>query len=271
MSARKQGTSITSKRKVTGAIRHDPDTPLYKQVVAVLRDEILKGVYPVSSQLPTEGELCERFDVSRHTVREALRELRASGLVESRRGSGTTVVDPASTQSYVHQTGSIMDLSQYAAAKWQVLSSEVHEVDAGLAKKLGSVAGTRWIRIEAYRFDETTLAPVCWTQVYLHSDYGQVARLVGRHDQPLFQLIEDLYGERVTEVTQVLSAREAPSAVATLLKVPKKATVIAVERTYQLATGKVIEFSTNLYPADKFSFAIKLRHTPHLPSQHDSA
>ena len=48
----------------------------YLQVARALRKEIVDGVYPVGSQLPTEHQLCERFSVSRYTVREALRRLR---------------------------------------------------------------------------------------------------------------------------------------------------------------------------------------------------
>ena len=44
----------------------------YLQIARTLRKEIVDGVYPVGSQLPTEHQLCERFAVSRYTVREAL-------------------------------------------------------------------------------------------------------------------------------------------------------------------------------------------------------
>src|SRR5262249_18254501 len=56
----------------------------YLQVARTLRKEIVDGVYPVGSQLPTEHELCERFAVSRYTIREALRRLREDNLVSSR-------------------------------------------------------------------------------------------------------------------------------------------------------------------------------------------
>ena len=74
------------------------DDPLYLQVVRALKDEIVSGVYPVGSQLPTEEELCERFSVSRYTVREALRRLREDNLVASRQGAGTIVVPPRPTE-----------------------------------------------------------------------------------------------------------------------------------------------------------------------------
>src|SRR5262249_6424696 len=65
---------------------------LYLQVARALKEEIFGGVYPVGSQLPTEDELCERFSVSRYTVREALRRLREDNVVSSRQGAGTVVV-----------------------------------------------------------------------------------------------------------------------------------------------------------------------------------
>jgi GntR family transcriptional regulator len=79
------------------------DDPLYLQVVRVLKDEIISGVHPVGSQLPTEEELCERFSVSRYTVRAALRRLREDNLVSSRQGAGTTVVPPRPSDSFVHE------------------------------------------------------------------------------------------------------------------------------------------------------------------------
>ena len=79
------------------------DDPLYLQVVRALKDEIVSGVHPVGSQLPTEEELCERFSVSRYTVREALRRLREDNLVSSRQGAGTIVVPPRPADSFVHE------------------------------------------------------------------------------------------------------------------------------------------------------------------------
>ena len=43
----------------------EPSAPLYQQVVAVLRAEILDGTYPVGSKLPTEDVLTQRFGVTR--------------------------------------------------------------------------------------------------------------------------------------------------------------------------------------------------------------
>jgi GntR family transcriptional regulator len=65
-------------------------TPLWAQLAAALRDRLSAGAY--GERFPTESELASEFDVSRATVREAVRRLRAEGLLDARRGSGTFVV-----------------------------------------------------------------------------------------------------------------------------------------------------------------------------------
>ena len=72
------------------------DDPLYLQVVRALKDEIVSGVHPVGSQLPTEEELCERFSVSRYTVREALAAAARgqSGILAARRRNDRGAAPP---------------------------------------------------------------------------------------------------------------------------------------------------------------------------------
>ena len=50
-------------------------TPLFQQLAEELRQAIRTGEYPPGSQLPTEHQLCDRYQVSRVTVRKALEEL----------------------------------------------------------------------------------------------------------------------------------------------------------------------------------------------------
>src|SRR5215203_6856679 len=61
----------------------------YREIERYLRAQV-EGA-PPGAPLPSEAELCERFSVSRMTVRQALQELTNDGLVERRRGQGTFV------------------------------------------------------------------------------------------------------------------------------------------------------------------------------------
>lgn len=66
-------------------------TPLWKSIAAALTGDIADGRYGTGDRLPTEAQLAATFGVNRHTVRRALAELAAQGLVHPRRGAGVFV------------------------------------------------------------------------------------------------------------------------------------------------------------------------------------
>ncbi|RKM58745.1 GntR family transcriptional regulator [Butyrivibrio sp. CB08] len=65
----------------------------YKQVINWLTEKIDTGKLSPGEKIPSENELCDRFSLSRQTVRHAISKLVEDGLVETRQGSGTFVSD----------------------------------------------------------------------------------------------------------------------------------------------------------------------------------
>lgn len=234
--------------------------PLYLQVVSVLRDEILRGVHAVGSKLPTEETLTERFEVSRHTIREALRQLKIDGLVSSRQGAGTVIELPGSSHAYVHEVASISDLIQYAATiRFKVDDCTTLQADKRLVARIGGVIGQQWLRVQGFRFADADPRPVCWTEVYIHTRFAGVSRLVVKQAGTVHELIEDLYGIKVQEVLQVIKASPVPKGLETGLQVEPGATAIEVIRTYKLGDGEVAQVAVNYYHADRFMMTMNLR------------
>jgi GntR family transcriptional repressor for pyruvate dehydrogenase complex len=66
---------------------------LTTELVAALGQQIQEQQLKAGDRLPTEAEIVQRFNVSRTVVREALSKLQAAGLVETRHGIGTFVLD----------------------------------------------------------------------------------------------------------------------------------------------------------------------------------
>ncbi|HEV7943394.1 MAG TPA: GntR family transcriptional regulator [Solirubrobacteraceae bacterium] len=64
---------------------------------AILEDYIRSGRTPPGARLPSEGELCEQYGVSRVTIRAAIRSLQEAGIVNVRHGFGSTVLHGGST------------------------------------------------------------------------------------------------------------------------------------------------------------------------------
>jgi len=234
--------------------------PLYRQLVGALRAEIQSGSYPVGTLLPTEAELRAHFGVSRHTVREALRQLRDEGLISSRQGAGSTVARQDASERFVHEVASIGDLIAYAEElKIQVDSSAMVTADADLAARLECLLGQRWLRIEGFRYPAGQKTPTAWTEVYVTADYAGVALHLGRRPGPIYLWIEEMYGAQVQEVEQVFTGRTVPDRVAGALKLDKGAAVIEARRTYFLTDGSVALVALTLHPADRFRHAMVLK------------
>ena len=65
--------------------------PIYREIATILRSELAEEVYSLGGLFPKELDLCERFQCSRFTIRNAMAELEAAGLVERRKATGTIV------------------------------------------------------------------------------------------------------------------------------------------------------------------------------------
>ena len=69
-------------------------SPKYRQLLERLRSAIMEGEYQIHDRIPSEKELGEKYEVSRVTVRRALKELSDEGLLERHQGKGTFVSMP---------------------------------------------------------------------------------------------------------------------------------------------------------------------------------
>jgi GntR family transcriptional repressor for pyruvate dehydrogenase complex len=94
------GTYNNSETPASSAPRARRPRGLVTEIVDTLAATIRQGQLPPGEKLPTEVELMARFDVSRTVVREALSKLQASGLVETRHGIGTFVIEPPDTRNF---------------------------------------------------------------------------------------------------------------------------------------------------------------------------
>jgi DNA-binding GntR family transcriptional regulator len=233
---------------------------LYLQVARALKEEIVGGLYPVGSQLPTEDELCERFSISRYTVREALRRLREDNLVSSRQGAGTIVVPPRSSDLYVHDVMSINDLVAFAiGTRFAIESIRMVVINGKLASRTGLAGDGEWLSVCGFRHKDCVESPLCWTEYYINHDFAAVGRLLRRHNGPIFPLIEDLCGQNIAEVRQEIAATLISPALAGRLKVRAGTAALEIRRTYQLSNGQIAQVTVNTHPASRFRHSMTMR------------
>ncbi len=240
-----------------------PDTlragaPRYRRLADMLLRDIEAGKYKVGGMLPPELELCGRYGVSRHTVREAIRRLADMGLISRRQGVGTRVKANSAQSRFTASLGSISELFQYTQrTRLKVLSEKSIAADAQLAALLHCAPGQRWLRFETCRYPIGAATPISYTEIYVLPAYGGIRDKLQGASVWVYGLIEKHYGERIVEVRQEVGAVETPARVAKLLRARPRAPGLHVLRYYYGAGERLLSVSLNVYPENRFRFSTR--------------
>jgi len=240
------------------AIDRDALVPLYHQLFATLRDQIIAGAYARDAALPSERELARLYGVSRITAQRAMDELAAAGLARREHGRGTFVagsVEPGPMDA------SMQALIDNVVALGGVTTGHVLEAEMALpptsirdALKLrpGDVAHhSKHIRMrdgDAFGLIET----------WVPRDIGARITQADIEAKPMLLLLEDL-GARPTWATQAIGAKVASPEEARLLGLSAGAPLVRLQRLVHDATDRAVEHLVALYRGDRYEYRTVLR------------
>jgi DNA-binding GntR family transcriptional regulator len=241
-----------------GSARRAP-TPRYQRVADDLTKRIGAGKYPVGDYLPTEMELCQHYGISRHTVREALRQLRDAGLISRRRRIGTEVVARTPKASYRQPTNSIGDLLQYAEeTQLSILETKRVVCDSAMAEMLESREGAKWLRVNSLRAVPGDTRPICMTTAYLDSRLPDLEKNLENLTGPISAMLERVYGVRIARIEQSIQAVRLGKREAKLLRAADGGPALRAIRRYYDHAGRLIELSNAVHPGDRFTYVTSL-------------
>lgn len=187
-------------REVSVSDRQPGSTPLWQQVLTDLERRIDTG--DIADRFPTDKELTEQYGVSRHTVREAVRRLRARGLVERHRGRGSYVNDTQLSQPL----GGIYSLFRAVEERGLEQRSDVLALetdrDATAAARLGLPPRAELVRLDRLRYagDE----PLALDSVWLPADIGRHLLDVDFTRTALYDELSSRVGITITAVEETL-------------------------------------------------------------------
>jgi GntR family transcriptional regulator len=242
-----------------GSSRRPPLRPRYQRVADDLTKRIGSGRYPVGGNLPTEMELCQQYGISRHTVREALRQLRDAGLISRRRRVGTEVVARTPRPSYRQPTNTIGDLLQYAEeTQLSVLETKEIACDAALAELLECREGARWLRVNSLRAVPGDPRPVCMTTAYIDLRFPDLAKNLEELTGPISAMLERVYGVRIARIEQSIQAVRLGKRQAKLLRALDGGPALRAIRRYYDQNGRLIELSSAIHPGERFTYVTSL-------------
>ncbi len=229
------------------------DGKLYRQVAARLRAAISGGRLVVGAELPTEAALARGFGVSLITVRHALRELEADGLIEKRPAKPAVVVSLEPRGPAVRQMNSLDDIAaategaSLEISDWQAVRSAVAEAVFGLepGTPVPCLRG-RVLREGAPMSDVTIFFPPAIGARLTRRDFDDVV---------VFRSVQRHLGLRLSGVRVTVRAALADSVLARRLEVDTGAAVLVSEIVYLDEAGQPAEFTVARHRGDAYSLS----------------
>ncbi len=201
-------------------LRAPPDpglrNPRYAQVYAVIRDWIYQGTYKPGGQLPTEGELCTLFGVSRITTRKAVDMLVDEGLVVRQPGRGTFVVEDLADAPVTGDMEQLLLKVERLGKNTRVARAEITEVEADeeTRRDLQLAVGARVQRASHLRL--VNREPIGYVVTFMPADLRVHFDLAELNSSPMLTLLERK-GVDTNSADQIVSATLADGRLAGLL------------------------------------------------------
>ncbi|GAA5237085.1 GntR family transcriptional regulator [Verticiella sediminum] len=230
-------------------IRRSSGTALHRQLFMVLRDEIARGVYAGAGALPKEEDLCERFDVSRITVRRALADLAALGLVERRHGRGTFItggpprVRPTPSLSFLDSLREVASETEVS-----VVSAERVAPPSDMAALMQLAADEPALHV--FRVRTAGGVPIMYTEAWVPGEVGKRITTAAMRKRPLYELMQDL-GAVFGRVVQEITAQAATPDAAEHLQVEMGTPLIKLVRLIHDRDARPVQHLTSLLPPDR--------------------
>lgn len=230
--------------------------PVWSQIARSVEEQIVAGNLPSGTRLPTETQLATSFEVNRHTLRRALRELVRKGLITATPRRGTIV----SRRRISYPIANKLSFEEIISATGREPGDRLLTHTIGLAPKdmaewLGiaersNVVDLRFVRV-------ANDVPLCLTSAWLPADrferIGTMFERLGHMERALSKFGVGDYRLQQTRITsQQANAEEIKQ-----LELSKGATVLVVDSLFVDESAEPILVSHNRFAADRVELLLR--------------
>lgn len=228
--------------------------PLYLQVAQHLEQDIAAGRFPPYARLMSESGLMRRFEVSRVTVRAAILRLVQKGLVDVRQGKGTFVAGPVIAQGLDRYT----DINEVLRAQGFTPDRRLLEFRPATAEE-----------IDGSPFAGATEMPIVLRRLYvLHGKpFAVIHGLVAKHvagvsrreaaERTIVDLAKSHPGG-VARADVAIRTRQVAGEIGPLLGLPRRRSVLQMQRTSYGEDGAVLDHSTLYIVPEAWEFRVSV-------------
>jgi GntR family transcriptional regulator len=233
--------------------------PKYLQISAWLRELIQNGRYQPGEKLPSEVALSQVCGVNRNTLRQAISELAAIGLLRKEKGTGTFVAAraPVELRHKLERILSFTDLMRDSGVeeKTIILSKRMETADEDIAKALFLGPSKKVIVVRRVRAGDGI--PLIYEESYLPRDIFdgiQEMNLSGS----MYKIMTERFKVSLARSKQTISGVNLDRNIASILELPKNAAGIFIESLTFDENSIPIELLYSYHRGDKYKLEIEL-------------
>lgn len=224
-------------------------TPLWEQILVDLRKRLAKGEF--ANGFPTDRNLMQTYDVSRHTAREAARRLQAEGVLQRHKGRGSFVQPLALEQ----RVGPLYSLFRSIEDQGHVQRSDVLELstvsDAAIAKHMGLATKTKFFYLRRLRRADGV--PFAIDEIWLPASIARPLFKVNFEHTAVYTELERLTNVRPVHGWERIRPALPEPAERRLLEIPHDQPVFVVTRYTESDRGP-LEWRSTVVRGDAYTF-----------------
>lgn len=227
-----------------------------------VRDKVLELVESRSpgQSLPSEREMSKEFGVSRPTLRSAVGELVAAGVVVREHGRGMFVAPEKVTQELVsHETA--VDVP-HAHGTWSSRLLDLEVVAAGprVGRRLHLSPAAQVTHVARLRLVDGE--PIAIEYLYFPADLVPELATGDVESGDLYDVLRERHGVRVRQATQSMEATVASEEEARIMGVPPFSAALMFERLTTDESARPVEYVHSIYRGDRYRIVSRLTLDP---------
>lgn len=238
-------------------IDKDSRIPLYYQLVDIIVEEIENGRLKEDDKLFSERELCQKYDISRATVRQAFQQLEKENYIYKKHGKGT-FVSPTKFRQNLLKVYSFADemkkIGRIPSTK--VIDFNIISSNEKISKKMNIEKGTRVYAIVRLRLADN-IPMMIVTSYILYDRFPGITKL-DLESESMYSIFTKRFNvslEMAEETYQSVYTRKKE---ADLLKIKMNSPSMMIERI--MYEGKqIIEYTSSISRGDRFQYHVILK------------
>lgn len=231
-------------------------SPLYYQLAEIILNEIKDKNLKENDRILTEREYCEKYNISRATVRQAIAYLEKKGYIYKIQGCGTFVSSRVMKQKLLKFYSFTEEMKkQGKVPESKIMSFKEKEADEKISKELNINKSDKVFELVRLRIADSEA--VMYEKTYLPAKKMLGLSKKDLMKNPLYDILQSRYNIVFTKALERFSVQSADKKTAEILLIPESSPLIKLQRwTY---TGmEIVEYTVSSLRGDRFEFEVEL-------------